>query len=50
MQSLFSYPVRPPVIGQQDTQVTPLPYLKRRRQQAMKGVRDCYTKYAGVGS
>lgn len=50
MQSLFSCPVRPPVIGAAGHHVKPLPYIKRHRQQAMKGVRVCYTKYAGVGS
>ena len=50
MQSLFSCPVRPPVIGVAGHHVKPLPYKRDNRQQAMKGVRVCYTKCAGVGS
>lgn len=50
MQSLFSCPVRPPVIGAAGHHVKPLPYKRDNRQQTMKGVRVCYTKCAGVGS
>ena len=50
MQSLFSCPVRPPVIGAAGHAGDTVALLKRCRQQAMKGVRVCYTKYAGVGS
>lgn len=49
MQSLLTT-VHAPVIGAAGHHVKPLPYIKRHRQQAMKGVRVCYTKCAGVGS